>query len=93
MLIAYPHVASRVEEANAGYAQLLELKLGKGAPPRRSTPIVAEALVGGVFELLHDHILRGHTRRLPELADHVGYIALTPFIGREAAAEAIAGRR
>jgi AcrR family transcriptional regulator len=93
ILIAYPHVAGRVEEANAGYAHLLELGLGEGAPPSPSTPIVGEALVGGVFELLHDHILRGHTRRLPELADHIGYIALTPFVGREAAAAAIATRR
>jgi AcrR family transcriptional regulator len=93
MLIAFPHVAGRVEEANAGYAQLLELRLGEGAPLSPSTPIVAEALVGGVFELLHDHIRCGHTRRLPELADHISYIALTPFIGREAAAAAIAAHQ
>jgi AcrR family transcriptional regulator len=89
ILIAYPHVAGRVEEANAAYAQLLDIDIGQGAPTRHSTPVLAEAIVGGVFELLHDYILRGQTRRLPELADHVSYILLTPFIGREAAAEAI----
>jgi AcrR family transcriptional regulator len=89
ILIAHPHVASRVDEANAGYAQLLDLGLGEGAPAGGSNPIVGEALVGGVFELLHDYILRGHTRRLPELADHISYIALTPFIGSEQAAAAI----
>jgi hypothetical protein len=47
-------------------------------------------IVGGVFELLHDYILRGHTRRLPELSDHVSYLVLTPFIGSEAAARVIA---
>ncbi len=92
ILIAYPHVAGRVAEANAAYAELLDMDLGEGAPSQTSTPIVGEAIVGGVFELLHDYILRGHTRRLPELADHVSYIALAPFIGREAAAEAIAQR-
>jgi AcrR family transcriptional regulator len=90
ILIAYPHVAGRVEEANAAYAQLLDMELGAGAPSQPSTPIVGEAIVGGVFELLHDYILQGRTRRLPELADHISYIALAPFIGREAAAEAIA---
>ncbi len=89
ILIAYPHVAGRVAEANAAYAELLDMDLGEGAPSQTSTPIVGEAIVGGVFELLHDYILRGQTRRLPELADHVSYIALTPFIGRAAAAEAI----
>jgi AcrR family transcriptional regulator len=92
ILIAYPHVAGRVAEANAAYAELLDMDLGEGAPSQTSTPIVGEAIVGGVFELLHDYILRGHTRRLPELADHVSYIALAPFIGSEAAAEAIAQR-
>jgi hypothetical protein len=42
---------------------------------------VGEAIVGGVFELLHDYVLRGQTRRLPELADHIAYIALAPFMG------------
>ncbi len=90
ILIAYPHVAGRVEEANAAYAELLDMDLGGGAPSQASTPIVGEAIVGGIFELLHDYILQGRTRRLPELADHITYIALTPFMGKEAAAEAIA---
>ena len=89
ILIAYPHVAGRVAEANAAYAQLLDLDIAEGAPSRPQTPIASEAIVGGVFELLHDHILRGRTRRLPELADHVSYIVLAPFIGSAAAAEAI----
>lgn len=88
ILIAYPHVAGRVEEANASYAQLLDLDIAEGSPGQ-STPLASEAIVGGVFELLHDYILRGQTRRLPELADHVTYIVLTPFIGKDAAARAI----
>jgi AcrR family transcriptional regulator len=90
IMIAYPHVAGRVDEANASYAQLLDLDIGEGAPTRQSTPVVSEVIVGGIFELLHDYILRGQTRRLPELADHVSYIVLTPFVGSEAAARAIA---
>jgi AcrR family transcriptional regulator len=86
---AYPHVAARVEEANAGYAELLDIDLGGGAPAARPAGIVAEAIVGGVFELLHDYIRTGRTRRLPELADHISYIALAPFLGGEAAAEAV----
>jgi AcrR family transcriptional regulator len=92
MLIAYPHVAGRVAETNSTYAELLDMDLGEGAPSQTSTQIVNEAIVGGVFELLYDYILRGQTRRLPELADHVSYIALALFIGREAAAAAITRR-
>jgi AcrR family transcriptional regulator len=90
ILIAYPHVAGRVEEANAAYAQLLDMDIGEGSPSGPVAPIVGEVIVGGVFELLHDYIMRGLTRRLPELADHVDYIVLTPFVGREAAAAAVA---
>jgi AcrR family transcriptional regulator len=88
ILIAYPHVAGRVEEANLGYTDLLDLGL---APEqgRGRVSIVREAVMGGVFELLHDYILRGQAHRLPELADHVSYIALTPFIGAEKAASAL----
>ncbi len=91
ILIAYPHVARRIDEANASYAQLLDLDIGERSPARQSTPVLNELIVGGIFELLHDYILRGQTRRLPELADHIGYIVLTPFVGREAAARAIVG--
>jgi AcrR family transcriptional regulator len=92
VMVAYPHMAGRVHEANATYAQLLDLRIGTDAPSLPSTPFVGEAIVGGVFELLHDYILRGQTRRLPELTEHIMYIALTPFMGSEAAWSAVAGK-
>ena len=49
------------------------------------------AIVGGVFELLHDYILRGATGELEELAAHIVYIALTPLIGAEEAWAAAEG--
>jgi AcrR family transcriptional regulator len=88
ILIAYPHVAGRVEEANLGYTDLLDLGLGAEQPRGRGS-LVREAVLGGVFELLHDYILRGRAERLPELTDHLSYIALTPFIGAEKAAAAL----
>ncbi len=81
VLIAYPHVADRLEQANAFYTQLLGLRVGSDAPALPATPIVGEAIVGGVFELLQDYILRGETRELGELAAHIMYIALTPLMG------------
>lgn len=92
VMVAYPHMAGRVHEANAGYAELLDLRIGTDAPSLPSTPVVGEAIVGGVFELLHDYILRGQTRRLPELTEHIMYIALTPFMGSEAAWAAVAAK-
>ena len=91
VLIAYPHVAGRLDEANAFYTELLSLRIGQDAPSLPAAPIVGEAIVGGVFELLHDYILRGDTRELPELAEHIMYIVLTPLIGSEQAWAAIRG--
>ncbi len=93
VMIAYPHMAARVHDANDFYAELLDLRIGRGDDP--SSPlasVVAEAIVGGVFELLHDYIMRGRTRHLPELTEHIMYIALTPFMGSQAAWGAIAAK-
>lgn len=88
VLIAYPHVAGRLDEANHSYAELLDLRLDASAPSRMPTPVVGEAIVGGIFELLHDFILHGRTSELPDLTEHVCYIALTPLIGAQAAWQA-----
>jgi hypothetical protein len=53
-------------------------------------PVVREAIVGGLFELMHDYILRGRAERLPDLVDHMMYILITPFAGGEVAARAVA---
>lgn len=87
VLIAFPHMTERMDQASSSYTELLDVGLGAGRDQPPS--IVTEAVVGGVFELLHDYVLRGRTSRLPELTDHATYIALTPFIGSEAAAAAL----
>jgi AcrR family transcriptional regulator len=92
VMVAYPHMAQRAHEANDFYAGLLDLRIAPDSPSLLSSPVVGEAIVGGVFELLHDYVLRGQTRRLPELADHVVYIALVPFMGADAAWQTITQR-
>jgi AcrR family transcriptional regulator len=89
VMIAYPHMAERARQANDFYASLLDLRTARDSPSLLPSPVVGEAIVGGVFELLHDYVLRGRSRRLPELADHVVYIALAPFMGAEGAWRAI----
>jgi AcrR family transcriptional regulator len=88
ILIAYPHMAHRVNEANFSYIELLDIGTA-GNYPNMPPPVVREAVVGGIFELMHDYILHGRTERLPELADHVMYIVITPFAGSEIAARAV----
>jgi AcrR family transcriptional regulator len=62
-----------------------------GVPaPRRPSPTVAEATVGAIWAIVHDHVLRGQADRLPELADDAAYLALAPLLGHEPAAAIIA---
>jgi AcrR family transcriptional regulator len=89
ILIAYPHMSGRVNEANFSYIELLDIGPADSYP-NMPPPVVREATVGGIFELIHDHILHGRTERLPELIDHVMYFLLTPFTGSEIAAQAVA---
>lgn len=41
---------------------------GIATPPPR---LVAQAIVGGIYELVYSHIVRGQTTQLPELADEL----------------------
>jgi len=92
VLIAYPHVAARVDEANYSLAELIDLRFDESTPSRMPSAVAGEAIVGGVFELLHEYILNGRVGRLPELADHIAYIVLAPLVGAEEAWSVVRGR-
>ncbi|MCW3033876.1 MAG: hypothetical protein QOK19_1178 [Solirubrobacteraceae bacterium] len=51
--------------------------------------LAAEAVVGGIWQILHDYVAGGAADALPGVAPQLSYFALVPFIGaREAAAAA-----
>jgi AcrR family transcriptional regulator len=89
ILIAYPHVTGRVNEANFSYIELLDIG-PDDTYPNMPPPVMREASVGGIFELLHDYILHEHTQRVTELVDYAMYIVITPFAGSEIAGRAVA---
>jgi AcrR family transcriptional regulator len=59
------------------------------AAPRTAGPVVAEAIVGAVWSIVHHQVVRDAAHTLPCLADDVAYIALAPLIGAEQAVRAI----
>ncbi|HEY2652697.1 MAG TPA: hypothetical protein VGI50_12280, partial [Solirubrobacteraceae bacterium] len=89
ILIAYPHVTGRVNEANFSYIELLDIG-PDNTYPNMPAPVMREASVGAIFELLHDYVLRGRTERVTELCDYAMYLVITPFAGREIAGAAVA---
>jgi AcrR family transcriptional regulator len=89
ILIAYPHLTGRVNEANLSYIELLDIG-PEDSYPNMPAPVMREASVGGIFELLHEYILAGRCEQLPELTDYLMYLAITPFAGAQAAGLAVA---
>jgi AcrR family transcriptional regulator len=62
------------------------------ASEQREVPAVAaEAVAGGVWQVLHHYIENECIAQLPQTAPQLIYMALTPFLGPEAAAEAARG--
>jgi hypothetical protein len=56
--------------------------LGKDAP----SPLIAETIVGGVYETVYRRIARGETADLPKLLPDLVESALLPYVGEQAAA-------
>jgi AcrR family transcriptional regulator len=56
-------------------------------------PLMPEAIVGAIFEIVYARVLQERTAELPELLDQLMYCALAPFMGPAAAsAEASSAR-
>jgi AcrR family transcriptional regulator len=56
----------------------------------RDVPVIAaEAITGGVWQILHDYVDTGRIAQLLDLAPQVSYLALVPFLGADAAAGAV----
>jgi AcrR family transcriptional regulator len=52
------------------------------APSSRSVPGIApEAIAGGIWQVLHNHIEHERVQDIAELAPQLVYVALAPFIG------------
>lgn len=68
VLAAGPRGLARRDETLRHFAAFVQShreQLDDSAPP---PDLVAQAIVGGIYELLYSHILRGETDRLPELS-------------------------
>jgi AcrR family transcriptional regulator/predicted DsbA family dithiol-disulfide isomerase len=58
---------------------------------QRPSELIAEAIVGAIWAVIHDYIVRGHVDLLHELADDATYLALAPVVGHEQAIQLILG--
>jgi AcrR family transcriptional regulator/predicted DsbA family dithiol-disulfide isomerase len=58
---------------------------------QRPSQLIAEAIVGAIWAVIHDYIVRGHVDLLHDLAYDATYLALAPVVGHEQAIQLILG--
>ena len=85
-----------VERRNAVMKTLAKLLYdGAQTVPGGSRPpeLVAEAIVGGIYEIVYSRVLQGQAEKLPELLPDLAYSMMLPYLGHAAAERAIADLR
>ncbi|MHB8242394.1 MAG: TetR/AcrR family transcriptional regulator [Solirubrobacteraceae bacterium] len=74
--------------AMQGFAVYLQPGYELAAEKHIEVPAVAaEAITGGIWQVLHHYVESGCTSQLPLAAPQLSYMALTPFLGPVTAAE------
>jgi AcrR family transcriptional regulator len=67
--------------------------LTEGAPRRPRSRIAVEGIAGALWHILYREAVGGRGHRLPVLSEYISYVVLTPYLGPEAAVQAIAQAR
>jgi AcrR family transcriptional regulator len=85
---ASPEALDIREKALSAFAAYLRrgYELAAGAPS-----VAAEAIAGGIWQVLHGYIANDRIAELPAAAPHLIYLALTPFLGPQRAAATALG--
>ena len=87
VLAAGPEAISRRAKTMEDFTEIFEVAaqqtLVKENPP---SPLIAETIVGGVYETVYRRIARGETDELPKLLPDLTESALLPYVGEARAA-------
>lgn len=83
VLAAGPRALARRSSAMDRFRRFMtpgydETPAAAGAPS-----VAADAVIGGIYEVIYSHVLRGDTARLPALAPDLLHGMLVPFVGFE----------
>jgi AcrR family transcriptional regulator len=85
---ASPQAIEIRESALAAFTAYLQPGFEQAATGLEIHPIAAEAVAGGIWQILHHYIEHERLGELCEAAPQLIYLTLTPFVGPEPAAEA-----
>lgn len=79
VLAAGPKALARRSAAMDRFRDFMVPGCGQAAAKLRAPELAADALIGGVYEVIYAHVLRGETARLPSLAPALVESMLAPF--------------
>jgi AcrR family transcriptional regulator len=80
---------SAIEHRSRLLGKFADVLVGRIPEDQRPSELVAEAIVGGIWAIVHDYVVRGQLHRLHELVDDATYLALAPVLGHEEATRLI----
>jgi AcrR family transcriptional regulator len=88
VLTAGPKALTRRSAAIDRFRAFLAPGLDGASDDVRAPALAADTVVGGIYEVIYSHVLRGDSARLPDLAPELLHGMLVPFVGREEAVRA-----
>lgn len=81
-----PQAVARNVELGHALARVLT----RGAPATApAAPVIIEGIAGVLMHTVDCQVAAGGTRLLPVLSDYLAYVVIAPFLGADAAAEAV----
>ena len=91
LMAAGPEAVDRRNAALRRFTALVLQAVARELPKRGRPPeIIAEGLVGGMYEILYARVVEGRTHLLPDLLPDLTYSTLLPYLGP---GEALAAQR
>ncbi|HEX2161337.1 MAG TPA: hypothetical protein VHF88_05890 [Thermoleophilaceae bacterium] len=84
---AGPRALGQRDRAIDRFAQLLQPGFAAAATP--PPPVVAEAITGGIYELVRSHVLERRLGELPDAVPDATIVALAPFLGTAGAIDLV----
>jgi AcrR family transcriptional regulator len=81
-----------IERRNAVLRTLAELLHAGAETVRvgvRPPALIAETIIGGIYEIVYSRILHGQVNALPDLLPDVAYSMMLPYLGHERAADEV----
>ncbi len=77
-------------ERNLALTRDIAVLLTEGAPAPARCEVAIDAIAGAFLQVLRCQVMAGRIQLLAALSDYFAYVVLAPFIGAEAAADALA---